>query len=295
MVMKYTRLFSLLVVMGMFVLAGCDSSVDGDDGEMTMVNLRLEPIVAGSPMSSHEGHVYTINGRAMTLESARLYVSEITLIKEDGTEHTIEADSPMTLPARSDDGDISHTVNEKIMLFKHDVGEDEHALGHIEAGDYKGLRFKVGIDGLTNKVDVSQVAAGHPLAKQTDRNNHWSWNAGYIYLRMDGLVDGDGDGTPESDWDVHLGTPDFLTTVELDFDFHLHADEPSELHVMVDYAAFIQDVDYSNSDNFLCHTMNNLPVAQKVGASISDAFMFHGVHALEDGHDHDHDHGVSTF
>lgn len=292
--MKYTRFFSLLLVTGMLVLAGCDSSADSDDGETTMVNLRVEPIVAGSPLSSHEGHIYDINGQAMTIESARFYVSEIMLIKADGTEHTVQSDTPITVPARADDADISHTVSEKIMLVKHDMDEDEHHLGQIEAGMYKGLRFKVGIDGLTNNVDASQVAAGHPLAKQTDRNNHWSWNAGYIFLRMDGLIDSDGDGTPESDWDVHLGTADFLTTVELDFDFHLHADEPSELHVMVDYAQFIQDVDYSNSDNFICHTMNNLPVAQKVGASIGNAFMFHGVHPIEDGHDHDHDHGHSN-
>lgn len=287
--MNYTRFFFLFLFAGTLLLTGCDSSADGDDGEMTMANLRLEPVVAGSPLSSHEGHVYTINGRAMTLESARLYISEVTLIKEDGSTVAIEAESPLTVPARdADENDVTHTVTDKIMLFKHDQGEDTHHLGEIEAGDYRGIRFKVGIDGLNNGVDASQVAAGHPLAKQTDRNNHWSWKAGYIYLRMDGLVDGDGDGTPESDWAVHLGTTNFLTTVELDFDFHLHADEMSDLHIMVDYAQFIADVDYGNSDNHLCHTMNNIPVAQKVGASISDAFMFHGVHAADDGHGHDH-------
>ncbi len=273
----FFRSFALIVLL---FLAACDAS-DPED-ETVMLNLDIEPVISGQALSDDPSTIYTLNGQAMTFTSARFYVSEITLLAENGDEVRVKTEA-VTLPAKdTDDNNVTHTVDEQIILFKHDTGQRRYDLGEVPAGTYTGIRYKVGIDGLTNRVDPTQAPAGHPLAIQTDKGNHWSWNAGYIYLRMDGQLDLDGDGTPEAGedatWFVHLGTPNFLREVELSTTFSLQGGNMHDLHLMVDYAKFIEDVDYTDPEQRDCHTANNLPVANKVGADISSAFMFHGVH-----------------
>ncbi len=281
MLRSYSRAASALsfsfVLAFVLLLVGCDSTVDD---ETATVTLNLDAVFDGTQLTGDPATVYALNGRNVTLTSARVYVSEITLLKEGGGEVTFMSPNPVTVPAKDANGnDVSHTVDDLIVLAKHDTAVDEYALGEVEAGRYTGIRFKLGIDGLNNKVDATQVPAGHPLAKQTDRNNHWSWNAGYIYLRLDGEVDADGDGTVETVYETHIGTGNFLQTISLTNSFELKDGDDTELHVMVDYAKFLADVDLSDPAEQLCHTMNNLPVAQKVGARSTEAFMFHGVHA----------------
>lgn len=274
-----SRLFVTLfaLALGGGVLAGCDSTANGDS--TAMVNIDLAAVFDGTPVSTDASTVYTIGGRNITLSSARIYLSEITLLKSDGSEVTFVNENPVTVPAKDpSDNDVSHTVSDQIVLAKHDAGQGMFALGEAEAGSYTGIRYKVGIDGLNNRVDATQVPASHPLAKQTDANNHWSWNSGYIFLRMDGTVDTDGDGTTESDWETHIGTGNFLNEIQLNHAFDLNEGDEVDLHIIVDYAQFVADIDFSNAGELLCHTMDNLPVAQKVDARVANAFMFHGVH-----------------
>jgi hypothetical protein len=276
---QHSLLVATIAIVGLAgsVGTGCDSTVNND--ETAMVSFDLDAVFDGTPISSDPSTVYQLNGRNITLSTARLYLSEVTLLRDDGSEATFTSDNPVTVPAKDqNDNDISHIVEDQIILAKHDLGISRYELGEVESGRYTGVRFKLGIDGLNNRVDATQVPAGHPLAKQTDRNNHWSWNSGYIYLRLDGQVDGDGDGTTESNWETHIGSTNFLNTISLANAFELGVGDDAELHIVIDYAKFLADVDLGDPAQRLCHTMDNLPVAQKVKARVSEAFVFHGVH-----------------
>lgn len=271
-------LILLLLTTSTLMLTGCEANSPEDDQAMIM--LDLEPMVGTQSLA--ENTVYTLNGQKMTFTSARMYLSEIVLIQEDDTEVTFAGES-ITAPAKNDaDETVTHTTNDRIVLAKHDAGEQAYELGEVPAGTYKGVRFKIGISGLTNKMDPTQVPATHALTKQTDRNNHWSWNSGYIFLRMDGYLDLDGDGvveeTEESLWDVHIGTGNFAQVIQLDETFSLSGGAMQNLHITVDYAKMLANVDLSDPDQRRCHTMDNLPVAQKVAADLSSAFMLHGIH-----------------
>lgn len=272
-------------MLGFLPLLSCDHSSLSPSA--TTVNLRIEAFMGNEPLRIGARQLrspinYTVNGRLVTLLSARMYISEVTLVKTDGTTHTFMDDAPATLPAKSDTGmPLEHIVTDKILLFRHDFQHDEHFLGRVEPGNYQGIRFKLGVAGLNNRVDAYRVSPDlHPLGGRGDRVNFWSTEKGYIFLRMDGLVDSDNDGLKESDWFVQLGTSDFLNTVELSYDFTIDPKEAVELHLAVDYARFIADLDYGDPDQLLCYTTNNLPVAQKVSDAIPHAFSFNGVRIL---------------
>ncbi len=282
--MKRFTYFSLVASFALIFFAGCDTTVENDDP--AMLSFDLDATFAGTPLIADGSQTYSLDGRNIVFESARMYLSGITLIGSDGTEYPMLAETPLTTVARDADGnDVAHTVDEHIVLVKHDAGTTRYHLGEVAPGTYSGFRVSIGINGQTNKVDASQIPESHPLGKQTDRNNHWSWNSGYIFLRLDGKVDADSDGVPESQWDVHLGTASYLQTMTFNEAFELNPGEEVDLHVIIDYARFLAGLDYSDPTQHICHTMDNIPVAQIVGANVENAFEFHGVHVL-DGHDH---------
>ncbi len=268
--MNYRNNIFIAVNLMVLFLVGCDAATS-DTGSTTLT-LNLNAQVNGKPLSTDPGTTFDVNGTLISFESVRMYISEITLINSNGDPVSILGDG-LTVPAKNeDDEDISHTVQDHIVLVKQDAGIDSYDLGTWPAGKYEKIHFKIGIAGTNNRIDPSQVPAGHPLAKQTDYNNHWNWNAGYLYLRIDGKVDTDGDAVPDDEWAVHLGTERFLRQVMVTHDLILEADQPGILDLSIDYGEFLRNVDLSDPDQRICHTMNNLPVANAVANQISSAF-----------------------
>jgi len=282
--MKSIRLYLLPLLMSAVLISGCDA--DSMSSEEVDLTLRLEGLFDGQQL--HDGHVFEHNGANITLESARVYISDIKLTNADGEVITFESDA-ITVPAKdANDNDVSHTVTDRIILAKHDMGMEDYHLGMVPEGDYTGLSFRLGIVGQDNRIDASQVPSSHALAKQTDKNNHWNWANGYIYLRMDGQVDTDGDGTPDETWETHIGTENFSREVNMQSNFTLDHETGNELHVQLDYHHFLHMVDLSDPTERISHTGNNLPVANKIANMMSGAFMIHGVHLAEghEGHNH---------
>lgn len=272
--MKYLNSLCMTAAV-LLLLSGCDSSAPTRGS--TNLTLNLKPEVNGSELSTNSSATYDVNGATISFTSARMYLSEVTLLESETTSITTDGE-PLTVPAKNeDDEDVSHTVRDKIVLVKQDAGVNLYDLGAWPSGEYIGIRFKVGIAGTTNRVDPSQVPAEHPLAKQTDRNNHWNWNAGYLFLRIDGKVDVDNDNIPDDDWAVHLGTERFLKEVTLMQNFTLEDDSEAVLDISINYGAFLEDVDLTDPDQRICHTMNNLPVARAVAEQIPSAYDLEGV------------------
>ena len=276
--MKIFKLTLLPILLIGLILTGCDAESMNDDKDVDLT-LRLQGVFGGQQLVV--GQEYDHNGAAITLSTARVYLSEIVLTTADGEEVAFTAD-PITIPAKDEnDNDVSHTVTDRIILVKSDLGEEMYHMGTAPAGDYQSARFRVGIMGLDNRIDASQVPATHALAKQTDKNNHWNWANGYIYLRLDGQVDTDGDGEVDDLWEAHIGKENFSREVTINTPFTLDAETGNMLHFMVDYQQFISTVNPANPAERISHTGDNIPVANKVANNMSGAFMLHGVHMHE--------------
>lgn len=62
---------------------------------------------------------------------------------------------------------------------------DEVLLSQIADGNYRALRFHVGVDQETNHDDPAQYPAEHPLNPNFNQL-HWDWQTGYIFLAIEG-------------------------------------------------------------------------------------------------------------
>lgn len=277
--------FTVLTFFGA-LLIGCDSNAFTDN--KATLNLRIDAYMDDAKVHGVKDELinfkrdYRIKGRLLTLHSAHMYISEVTLLKADGTSQTFKDETSFTFEAKDAKGErVPHTVLEKVFLFRHSYGQDEHFLGLVEAGEYTGIRFKMGLEGLNNRIEAEQVsAAAHPLGSRGDFTTYWSPEKGYIFLRLDGRVDTNHDDALDATWAVHLGTSEFVHTLEFAHPFTLRTGESSEIHLDVNYAQFLAGLDYGNPSDLICYTTNNLPVARKVQAEIPKAFSLRGIHPV---------------
>ena len=257
------------------LLTGCDATED-----TAMLTLNVDAMAGGAALQANQP--FQVDGGVGQLATARLYISDITLLHEDGREVALTAD-PITVRARQEDeSEIQHTVTDRYVLVKGDAGSTTASLGEVPSGTYTGVRFMLGVDGLDNRIAVEDAPATHPLAAQTP-SMHWSWNSGYVFLRMDGLLDIDDDGTPDpaigdpgsagsGQWRLHLGLTANARTIELAKDFEIDGGEMESLTLEVDFAKFVDGVGYDFPENRFCMTGGCSGVVNVATANAASAF-----------------------
>jgi len=236
-----TRLSLLLSMTALFfTFSSCDK-----DTEETLVELKVNFTPGGNLFDP--AAVYTINGTAVQFNALRFYLSGLTL--EDIAGNPVSTDA-------------------YVLAQPNDAA---YALGSVPPQAYTALTFDVGIDSVTNHLDPTQYASSNPLAPQSP-NMHWSWTSGYIFVRIDGIYDADGDGTPDSGsgFEVHLGSDNFLSSVRLPGTYT--AEEEGTLTITLNYdpLALFTDVDFPTVNT--THTMDNMPMAMQVRNNMAAAF-----------------------
>ena len=107
------------------------------------------------------------NGDTMNFSKFDYFLSNFVLVKTDGTEYTVPKDSCY-------------------FLCKHDNPDSrEITLHNIPAGDYKSVRFVIGVDSAKSVSDISQrTGVLDPAAGASGM--YWAWNSGYIFVKTEG-------------------------------------------------------------------------------------------------------------
>lgn len=188
-------------------------------------------------------------GRKFNLGDFQYYISNIVLIKSNGSELPLSGKVVLANPARR-----------------------AYELGIVPVGNYNGFKFILGLDSVTNHGDPTLYNADHPLAIQSP-GVHWTWNSGYIFMKVEGFVDTTlaANGPADLEYFYHVGmdaqkrlidfsTSAFTVTSGLDYEIGLEFDLLEILH----------NVDMRTENE--THTFNNLPLAVKIADNWQGAF-----------------------
>lgn len=233
------------------IFSACGSDDDAGDGpepqdQVSTLSMMVHPEWNGAPLA-YGADYRTEDGQLINFETAQLYLSEFELLKAGGETVMLDTFFLITREMRTFD------------------------LGEVPAGDYEGVRFYVGIDSVRNHADPSQYPNEHPLALQTP-SMHWSWNSGYIFLKIDAEVDTteaqDGSGLKTAAF--HIGMDQFRTPVSLTKATQAPADGGATLHVKIDWREALRGLDLRTENHTM--TMNNMPLARKVADNIPGMF-----------------------
>lgn len=249
--MKKTPLHFLFCVM-LMVGAACNHT-DDDDSTTTTGG------TSGSPTGKVVFHLHTYidnnevdllntnytadDGRKVSLQLAQLYLSEIGLVKPDG--------SVIVIP-------------NKHILMQHDIATYE--LGNIPVGNYKSVRFKVGLNPATNALNPNQS----PDSSLLNHPEMWFGSTaqpdGYTFVALSGKIDSSESADNTADQMVtftyKIGTNNHYTQIVMpDKNFSVYPNQTGYLHVIVDYYKLFNGITLNNPTNLSATTVQENTVA----------------------------------
>lgn len=250
---QYIKYISLFLGFG-FLLSNCTKKSDPSPSSSSeSLSLAFTPSVGGSNFSF--GATYTTTGGVRyNLSMYRFYVSNINLIKEDGSNYPITG---------------------KYLLVQPNV--PTYDLGKVPVGNYKGLTFDVGIDSLTNHADPTKYDVGNPLAIQSPAI-HWSWNTGYIFMMVEGTVDttvAQNDvqtfGSFSKSMFFHIGTDPLRRKIDLSTSsFKVESGNAKIVYLVSDVNKLFHNVNLKSENQ--SHTMGSFNLAKRVADNIPTLF-----------------------
>jgi hypothetical protein len=238
-------LYSLSIIALVVSLNSCKKEDAGPSNQTLKLHVHN---VVGSDVLNYSNTFTTSTGQRFTLSEFRYYVSGISLLKNDGTKLPITGKYFLVSPSVSD-----------------------YDLGSVPVGDYKGLEFSVGIDSAANHSDPATYEPTNPLAIQTPAI-HWSWNSGYIFVKLEGKCDTTvgNNGALDQDLIYHLGLDASLRTVTLNTSFTVSKDNAKSLTMVADLRKYLTGANFRTVNE--THTFDNLPFATQLANNISSMF-----------------------
>ncbi|WP_025764387.1 MbnP family protein [Dyadobacter tibetensis] len=205
--MKFSiRIFlaSICAVFAM-VLVSCDNNMAPLEPQASTGSLKLEfDNVVGDRDLKLDTDFYTnAAGERFNITAFNYYISNIKLIKSDGSSFTLPQDSSYFL------------------VRENDIASQVLDLKNIPVGEYTGVEFMVGVDSLRSVSDASNRKG--VLDPGYSEVMYWSWNSGYIFMKMEGTSESI--NTANGKYYFHIGlfgglekaTLNNIKTVRVDF------------------------------------------------------------------------------
>lgn len=247
---KIFQLSSILLALTALTFTSCKKDTAEEPTPSSEQNIMFHiHSNAGAHEANYDSTFQTASGRKFTISDYRMYISNIVLIKNDGSE----------LP-----------ITGKVLLT--DPETEEYPLGMVPVGNYKGFRFTLGLDSATNHSDPSTYASSNPLSVQTP-SIHWSWNSGYIFWKVEGKVDTTvaQNGPVDVDYFYHIGMDDFKRQIDFSTEaFSVISGQDQMIHMEFDLLEALNNVDMTTE--IMTHTMDNMPLATKIANNWQAAF-----------------------
>jgi hypothetical protein len=189
---------SYLLVLLLIVSASCKKeSAPYDPAFRGNLVLNFNNVVGSEELRLNTGMYTNAAGEEFTVRSLHYFISNISLVKTDGSEYVVPQDSSYFLIEES--SSINTMPNLK-----------------IPEGEYKELRFIIGVDSLRSTMDLSK-RTGILIPTIT---TYFDENSGYIFLNLEGTSP----QAPQANYQFNIGgyggktSPTFnnIKTVSLD-------------------------------------------------------------------------------
>jgi hypothetical protein len=161
--MLFSKLTALWVALAVSAITFTSCDKDGSTPTATTgtLDVEMENVVGTSPLALNTGNYTTEAGDHFTVTTFNYYISNIKLTKADGSAF-IQPDS-------------------YYLVKESDAASHHFTIPDVPVDDYTGITFTIGVDSLHN------VAGAQAGALDPSNNMFWSWNTGYIFLKMEGI------------------------------------------------------------------------------------------------------------
>lgn len=248
---RFYILSSLFILCCCTFFSSCKKKAKDENGDTPMgkVSMHLHSYIEDEEIDLYNIPYSTHDGRAISLKLAQFYISDIELVKLDGSVYSIP----------------NSTVLKKL-------GVDTYIIGEAPVGNYTSVRFKVGLPANSNQVDFSKTADSVMWFSNTKADD------GYIFLNVQGAIDTSeaytGTRTP---FIYKIGSNVNYKQINMPRkDFTIVASEVYYIHLIADFNRLFNGIKISDNSNLYVRTVsdNSSPLAQKILNNIPSLFIY---------------------
>lgn len=179
------RLFTLSLLFAVFASTGI--------AQTNQIVCSFDHKVGTEPLVLSETVFSIWNNKKVQLSRAEFYISEVEIHQLDSTLMPL-ADQYLLVNAKNPTAEFN--------------------LGIWPVDAAHGVTLHLGVPSTVNHNDPASYPANHPLAPQ-DPTMHWGWSAGYRFMAIEGKVDNNGDGVPETSFEFHNLFDELYKSLEL--------------------------------------------------------------------------------
>jgi hypothetical protein len=260
-------LSSLFMVMLVISFSSCKNNAETDRTTSTTgtnnvpkgrLMFHLHTYIDNNEVDLYDA-VYTADdGRKVSIGLAQLYISDIQLVKLDGS---------------------LVNVSGKKILMQQDV--ETYVIGDVTVGNYKAIRFKVGLDATTNALFPAQSSDSAILNKSEMWFGNTAQPDGYVFMNVKGKIDTseNADNTQDQmqQFEFKIGTNDHYTQINMpDKNYSVIQDQITFVHVLVDFYKLFNGVQLNDPTNLSVTTIseNSNATATKIANNIPLMFRY---------------------
>jgi len=223
--------------------------------ETAPISLHLHTYIGQNEVELYNAVYYTTEGRKLSLSLAQLYISNIKLVKFDGTLYPI--------------GDTILLIN---------IVDQVYSLGNVPVGNYKSIRFDVGLPSAVN----GRTPSG---SGKLNRSDMWFSSTAqannYIFMNVSGKIDttaamtaADADMVP---FVYKIGTNSHLASVSMpNQTVSVQPGTMAYIHMEADYAQLFSGLDLTNNANLSVATIgdNGSSLSIDIASRIAQMFKY---------------------
>ncbi len=162
-------------------LSGCKDNAIEATKEPGQLNLTFDARVKDADFALNTD--YTIGTQSFKFSSLRYWVSNVSLVDTKGQEvkipnsyYLVEETSPVSVQ----DGAFTYPAKKR----------EEVSIPNVPAGDYKTIKFYIGVDSKYN--DNLSLQAGELSQLNGMTNISWMWHTSYIFTALSGTMTNSG-------------------------------------------------------------------------------------------------------
>ena len=189
---------SIVLIFMCLAIAGCRKKADPviadpPANDTREVHVNFANFAGSDSLKLNTGTYINASGESFTVSMFNYYISNIRLIAASGNDYV---------------------EKESYHLVRHGVNGSMHFhLTDVPQGDYKAIRFLIGVDSARN------VSGSQSGALDVNNGMFWTWNTGYIMAKMEGKSDASNDNNKNFKYHPggFSGPNSVLRTVQLDF------------------------------------------------------------------------------
>ena len=239
------RIITFLFLAAVLVFVACND--DDNTTETGNIQLAFKHLVNGQAFTT--GQTYDIGGTAVSFDLIKYYVGGINVIPAEG-----------------------NTLSDANTYILAENSVASSTLGSVNTGRLQSVNFYIGVEDAINTQTEDDFTMRDPVTDPLGMKvpaMHWNWMSGYKFIRIDGMVDTDGDGTPETGMQFHTGSSDFFKNMELATTKNISTGT-NQIVVVLDIEKLFNNIDLSTE--YLTHVGDDRPLADKFQANLDAAF-----------------------